>query len=297
VFSLFIGLNTKNNNLYYIIILNLAMLFISTSGPLGRYISLPPPITIWFRSLIAILCLISYALLKKTSFKINLNNHGLALFLSGLFISLHWITYFFALQWSNVTVGMLSLFTYPIITVLLEPLFMPTKLKARHIIFGILILIGVFFLIPNFDFNNKATQGLLMGLFSALAYSLRNLILKKHNSMADGSIQMIYQLFIVIILLLPVFFIYSDYQIQSDLPYLLVLGFITTALGHTLFLSSFSHFSISTASIISSIQPLFGIIMGIILLNEIPNFKNVIGGIIILSTVVIESIKSKEKDS
>ena len=29
----------------------------------------------------------------------------------------------------------------------------------------------------------------------------------------------------------------------------------------------------------------------------IPNFKNVIGGIIILSTVAIESIKSKEKDS
>lgn len=273
------------------------MLFISTSGPLGRYISLPPPITIWFRSLIAILCLIIYALLKKTSFKINLNNHGLALLLSGLFMSIHWITYFFALQWSNVTVGMLSLFTYPIITVLLEPLFISVKLKARHIIFGILILIGVFFLVPNFDFNNKATQGLLMGLFSAIAYSLRNLILKKHNSMADGSIQMIYQLFVVIIILLPVFFIYSDYQIQPDLPYLIILGFITTALGHTLFLSSFSHFSISTASIISSIQPLFGIIMSVILLNEIPNFKNVVGGIIILSTVVIESIKSKEKKS
>ena len=61
-------------------------------------------------------------------------------------------------------------FTYPIITVLIEPLFISVKLKARHIIFGILILIGVFFLVPNFDFNNKATQGLLMGLFSALAY-------------------------------------------------------------------------------------------------------------------------------
>ena len=186
---------------------------------------------------------------------------------------------------------------FPIITVLLEPLFISVKLKARHIIFGILILIGVFFLVPNFDFNNKATQGLLMGLVSALAYCLRNLILKKHNSMADGSIQMIYQLFVIMLLLLPVFLIYSNYQIQSDLPYLLLLGFITTALGHTLFLSSFSHFSISTASIISSIQPLFGIIMSVILLNEIPNFKNVVGGIIILSTVVIESIKSKEKNS
>ena len=272
------------------------MIFISTSGPLGRYISLPPPITIWFRSLIAILFLICYAWCKKKSFKIDLNNHGLALFISGLFMGLHWITYFFALQWSNVTVGMLSLFTYPIITVFLEPLFIPVKLKARHIIFGILILIGVFFLVPNFDFNDKATQGLLIGIFSAIAYSLRNLILKKHNSMADGSIQMIYQLFVVMLLLLPFFLIYSNYQIQSDLPYLLLLGFITTALGHTLFLSSFSHFSISTASIISSVQPLFGIILGIFFLNEMPNVKNIIGGIIILVTIVVESIKSKEDD-
>jgi drug/metabolite transporter (DMT)-like permease len=37
--------------------------------------------------------------------------------------------------------------------------------------------------------------------------------------------------------------------------------------------------------------------MSVILLNEIPNFKNVVGGIIIVSTVVIESIKSKEKNS
>ena len=114
--------------------------------------------------------------------------------------------------------------------------------------------------------------------------------------MADESIQMVYQLFVVMLLLLPFFLIYSDYQIQSDLPYLLLLGFITTALGHTLFLSSFKHFSISTASIISSVQPLFGIILGIIFLNEMPNVKNIIGGIIILGTVMVESIKSKEND-
>ena len=114
--------------------------------------------------------------------------------------------------------------------------------------------------------------------------------------MADGSIQMVYQLFVVMLLLSPFFLIYSNYQIQSDLPYLLLLGFITTALGHTLFLSSFSHFSISTASIISSVQPLFGIILGIFFLNEMPNVKNIIGGIIILVTIVVESIKSKEDD-
>ena len=47
----------KNQHLTHIFELNIAMLFISTSGVLGRYISMPPPITIWMRSALAIVFL------------------------------------------------------------------------------------------------------------------------------------------------------------------------------------------------------------------------------------------------
>lgn len=288
-------MKAKNPHLYYALLLNLGMLFISTSGVLGRYIALPPPVSIWFRSLIAIVLLLLYARYKKFRFQINWKKYGAAVWWSGFFMALHWITYFFALQWSNVAIGMLSLFTYPIITVFLEPFFMPVQLQKRHLLLGILILVGIYFLVPEFDLKNTATQGLLIGLFSALAYSLRNLILKKHNAMGNGSIQMIYQLGVIVLLLLPVLWIYPEADLSSQWPYLLVLGAVTTALGHTLFLSSFSHFSISTASILSSVQPLFGVLLGALFLSEIPDLKSIFGGLLILTTVVLESRSARSK--
>jgi len=293
---LFIKMKLKNPHLYYLILLNLGMLFISTSGVLGRYIELSPPLTIWYRSLFAILLLGTFCLLKKYSFKIDWKNHGKAILLSGVFMALHWVTYFFALQWSNVTIGMLSLFTYPIFTVLLEPFFVETKLQSIHLLFGLMILTGIYFLVPAFDVKNTETQGLLMGIFSAIVYALRNLILKSHSNMASGSIQMFYQMGVVLFILLPVLWIYPQENIASQLPYLLILGGVTTALGHTLFLTSFSHFKISTASIMSSIQPIFGMILALIFLHEIPNLKSLIGGLLILTTVVLESQRSKKKN-
>ena len=61
----------------------------------------------------------------------------------------HWVTYFYALQWSNVAIGMLSLFTYPVITALLEPLILKTKFQKHHLILGFIVLIGVYFLAPD----------------------------------------------------------------------------------------------------------------------------------------------------
>ena len=279
--------------------LNLGMLFVSTSGVLGRYIALPPAVSIWFRSAIALVLLVFYAKSKKMTFKIDWKKYGGAVIWSGFFMALHWITYFYALQWSNVAIGMLSLFTYPIITVFLEPFFMKVQLQKRHLFLGVLILVGIYFLVPSFDLNNTSTQGVLIGLFSAVAYSLRNLILKKHHSMSNGSIQMIYQLGVISLLLLPVHWIYPEVSLSTQWPYLVLLGALTTAVGHTLFLSSFSHFNISTASIMSSIQPLFGVLMGVLFLSEIPDFKSIIGGVLILITVILESswTKNKKKDS
>ncbi|OUW35307.1 MAG: EamA family transporter [Flavobacteriaceae bacterium TMED179] len=291
--SLIKKLKLKNTHLNHLLLLNLGMLFVSTSGVLGRYISLAPPVSIWFRSLIAIFVLIIYTIYKKKSLQIEWKKYGLPVFWSGFLMGLHWITYFFALQWSNVAIGMLSLFTYPIITVFLEPLFMSVKLQRRHLFLGIIVLIGIYFLVPDFNLKSSATQGLLIGLISAFAYSLRNIISKKHNAMGRGSQQMIYQLSVIIILLIPVHWIYPNTNLSNEWPYLIILGIITTALGHTLFISSFSHFRISTVSIMSSIQPLFGVLLGALFLNEIPDFKSIFGGVLILATVVIESRMSK----
>ena len=97
---------------------------------------------------------------------------------------------------------------------------------------------------------------------------------------------------IVTVLLMPVLF-FSDFSnLESQLPLLILVALLTTAIGHTMLVSSLKHFSVATASIISSVQPIFGIAIAYFFVNEIPNFSTFIGGSLILVTVVIESIRS-----
>ena len=284
----------KKQYYYYLTLLNLGTLCISTSGPLGRFIPLPPPLIIWFRAFIAFLFLGVYCFWRKEDIKKGFLKNTNTMIFSGTLLTLHWVTYFFALQWSGVAVGMLSLFTFPIITVFLEPFFFKTKLYPIHLLFGVLIFIGIYMLVPAFDFETEQTKGLIMGILSAIAYSLRNLIIKKRIQKINGSLLMFYQMGITIIILLPVFIIYPLENFVSQIPNLLILGLVTTAIGHTLFLNSLSYFSVATASIMNSIQPIFGILIAFFFLNEIPPKERIMGGGIILITVVIESLRSRK---
>lgn len=278
----------KKTHLRHLLELNIAMLCISTSGALGRFIELPPPLTIWWRALLSILFLGGLVILSKASFQIKIKKSRAAVVLSGVLMTVHWVTYFFALQWSNVAIGMLSLFTYPVITAFLEPLFLKTKFQLRHLYLGSLMLLGIYFLAPDFDFNNYMTLGLMIGLFSAVAYSLRNILLKTQIKEVNSTVLMFYQMVVMVVLLIPVPFFYDGEGVIEYMPYILLLALVTTSIGHTLFLNSFKHFSVSTASLLGGMQPIYGILLAVIFLHEIPNGRNMIGGALIILAVLLE---------
>lgn len=283
----------KNNHFQHLLEINLAMLFISTSGALGRYVQLPVPVAIGARAILAFIALFLYCKWKGFGLKIDKKDTGVIL-LSGLLMGTHWIAYFYALKLSNVAIGMLSIFTYPVITALLEPVLLKTKFQLVHMLLAVLVLTGMYFLSPTLNFDDSYTIAIGFGVFSALAYALRNILLKKKVSMYNGSMLMTYQTAIVGVLLFPFLFTVTSEAIVAQWHVLVALAILTTAIGHTLFLMTFKHFNITTVSILSSIQPVYGIIIGAIFLSEIPRGTTIIGGILILSSVVIESIRSKK---
>ena len=285
----------KNQHLKYLTELHLAMLFISTSGVLGRYISLPPAITIWWRCLFAAIILGVYCRFNNVSLKISNKKDLKTIILSGIFFGAHWVTYFYSLQLSNVAIAMLSIFTYPVITALLEPLFFKIKLNPKHVALGFLVLIGIYFLTPELNIENNYTKGILMGVISAVFYALRNLLLKKRIAKYDGSMLMFYQMLAILIILWPAFFIFKGVPSMNEWQAILILALLTTAIGHTLFVRSFKNFSIASASIMSSVQPIYGILLGMLFLAEIPSYTTIIGGALILSTVIIESVQSRKR--
>ena len=283
--------NTHNKNLSLLL---LATLFISTSGVLGKYIALAPEVIILSRACFAAVFIYIFCRFKKINLTILSKKDAFSFTISGFFMAAHWITYFYALKLSNVALGMLSIYTFPVMTAFLEPFFSKQKINIVHIFLAILVLIGVYILVPDFSLENDEAKGILLGVLSAFCYALRNLTTKKHVTNYNGSTLMLYQMIVVTVLLIPVLFLSDFSNYQSQLPLVLLVSLLTTAIGHTMMVNSLQHFSVATASIISSVQPIFGIIIAFLFVGEVPSFNTYIGGSLILLTVVIESIRSKK---
>lgn len=267
------------------------MLLVSTSGVLGRAVTMSPEVTIGWRALLAAVFLFLFLRWKKIDLKIYKEDRVQVL-LGGFLMGIHWVAYFKALQLSNVAIGMLTIFTYPALTSILEPLILRLPFQKIHFFLGLLVLAGIAFLIPDLDFDNEYTQAVAFGIGSALAYALRNILMKKQVSKYHGSLLMWYQVVIVGIILIPLSFQTSVEAFQDNIFFILALALLTTAIGHTLFLLTFRYFSITTASIISSVQPVYGILLGVLLLGEVPKLATIFGGLLILSAVVIESLRT-----
>jgi len=197
----------KNQHFKQLFLLNLATLFISTSGPLGKFIDMPTPVIIWWRCLLAALFLFIFCKYQKINLRLHSKKDWSTFIISSIFLGAHWITYFYSLKLSNVAIGMLSLFTFPIITALLEPLFVNVKFDPTHIILGLMVLVGIYILAPEFSLENNHVKGILLGIVSAVCYAIRTLILKQHVSSYNGTTLMFYQVFILALLLLPVLFL------------------------------------------------------------------------------------------
>lgn len=286
-------MNNSGSHLFQLI---LAIAIMGSSGVLARALGVSPEMAIWARCVLASAALFIVLKVMKLPVWIGKGKSFWFVLASTVLFGVHWITYFYALYYSSVAIGMLSLFTYPVFTALLEPIIVKSKIKTIDLGLAVLAFSGVFFLVPGFDIDNEVTQGILFGLLSALAYSFRNLLLKLNASQHSGITLMFMQVLGLSVLLSPVFF-NEDIELHasavlSDWQLLAVLGLFTTAIGHTLFVVSFRHFTITAISILSTLTPLIGIVLGYLFLDEIPEGNVWLGGALISISVLVESLKT-----
>ncbi len=65
------------------------------------------------------------------------------------------------------------------------------------------------------------------------------------------------------------------------------LGLFCTALAHLWFVQSLEHIRAQVASVIATLEPVYGIAFAAILLREIPPARTVAGGVIILAAALL----------
>jgi len=288
---------TQDNRFESLLGINLAILLISTSGVLGKSVKMQPEITIFWRCLLAMFCLGLFLKLRKISTSLNDKKDLKLIILGGVLMAVHWVTYFYSLSLANVAIAILTLHTFPAMTAILEPLILKTKFHLYHLVLAVLVIIGIYIIVPEINLSNGVFMASVFGIASALAYALRNIYTKKVMKNYNGSVMMYYQLIIMTALLSPYLAFQSSALLLShDWPFVLGLAIFTTCLGHTLLVVNLKKYSAITVSLLSSIIPVYAILWPYLFLNEIPKMNTLIGGSFILMSFLVEAYSSKRME-
>ena len=272
-----------------LIYLHIAVLLFGGTALFAKLIGLNALDITAYRAAIAGLAICVLLTLQKKPIKLHRAKDYVIAILLGVAVGIHWVTYFAGMQLAGITVGMLAFFTYPVITVFLEPLFNKSKPKAKDIISAVVVIIGIYLLIPNVNLGDDITLGVVTGVVSALFFALRNITHKRYFSEYGGPQTMFYQTLVASLMLCAFIEVPITQINDTDLILLLIAGVVFTAMPHSLFAASLKHLSAATAGLISCLQPLYGTILAIIILHERPSVMTLIGGALIVSAACFET--------
>jgi drug/metabolite transporter (DMT)-like permease len=283
-------MNIKNKSLMEI---HIAVFLFGLSGLFGKLLSLPSMIIVLGRVFFSSVFLLIIMLYLKKDIKLKQRKHYFYLLVMGVILAIHWSTFFQSIQLSTVAIGLLTFSTFPVFVTFLEPYFFKEKIKLSDIVIAVITFIGVVLVIPKFELANSLTQGVAWGIISGFTYAILSMLNRKYVKEYSSSVIAFYEQFAATIVLIPFLFLQKPVFQLRDILLLIILGTIFTGISHSLFIKGLKNMKTQTAGIISSLEPVYGIIFAVFLLREIPTLREILGGIIILGTVFYSTIKSK----
>lgn len=271
-----------------------AVLIFGFTALFSKLISLPALEITFYRSVFAFIAIAIYIAYRKQPFPLRSLRDYLMVGLLGTLLAIHWVTYFHAMQVSSVAVGVIALYTFPVITVFLEPLFHGERPHIADIISSFAVLFGIYLIVPDFSLDNETMIGVAYGVFSALMMSLRNIMQRRYFSSYNASHALLYQTLVVALVLYG--FTSNDIMLIEEKQWwlLILLGVVFTALPHTLFAHGLIHLKAKTASLIACVQVIYASVFAALLLGEWLTWNVAAGGLIVITAAMYESIPRKK---
>ncbi len=277
----------KNRGIIYV---NLAVLLFGLAGLFAKWISLPAICITFGRVFFSSITLALWILTRKESFRLETGKDFLLFLAAGGILALHWWSFLASIQLATVAIGTITFSSFPLFVTFLEPLLFHQKLRPKDVLLALVILAGVYITIPAFSLENQMARGIAVGMFSAFSYAVLTLMNKRFTGRYSGTLTAFYEQGFACLVLAPRV-LYMAFRsglsiTASDLGGLVLLGVITTALAHTLFISSLKQIPAQLAGICSSMETVYGILFAMLFLGEIPSLRECLGAFIIVGCVI-----------
>lgn len=296
---------SQNDKLLNYLHLHFIVFIWGFTAVLGALITLEATPLVWYRMLIAWVLIYLFVLWKKIDLKFS-RLTLMGFFLAGFIIALHWITFFAAIKASNVSVTLAVLSTGAFFTSLLEPIFYNRKIIWYEVLFGVLVIFGLYII---FDVETHYLTGILLALSSAFLSALFSVIngkfAVKYKATAISFWELLFgTLCITLFLSINGNFDFAFFSISlSDWMYLLILASACTAYAFIASVHVMKWIKPYTVMLTINLEPVYGIILALLILGDTENMSPQFyyGALIILVTVIANGIiktrkKRKSKD-
>ncbi|SLM32034.1 conserved membrane hypothetical protein [Desulfamplus magnetovallimortis] len=284
-------------NFQGLLTIHISVLLFSMSGLFGKFLHISPKLIVFGRTAFASIVLVMVLHILKIPVRYKNRKDLMGFLVMGAILAVHWVTFFYSIQISTVAIGLLSFSSYPIFVTFLEPLFFNEKLLLRDIGISLIVFSGLVLVVPEFDLSNNLTLGALWGTVSGFTFALLSILNKKYLIKYSSLTIAFYQDGIACMALMP----FIGGEIFDITPYdigmVAILGVVFTALAHTLFIQGMVRVKAQLASIITCLEPVYGILFAMVLLGEIPSIKVLGGGVIIIGGILYATYQSRANAS
>lgn len=283
-----------------LLLVHLAVLLFGFPGVISKLLPLNAVQLTWFRVFLATIGLMVVIFWQKEKINLSWSEDSLLILISGALLAFHWTAFFKSVQIATVAIGLLSYSTFPIFTVFLEPWLLKIKFNKGYLGFAIICFLGVAIMVPEVSFSNRIFLGVIWGIISGLSFSFLTIINRKLSSKYSSLVLAFYQDGLAMVILLPLLLGLSQkipwHFTTREVGLLLFLGLVCTAGAHTLFIYGLRFLEARLSSLISSLETVYGIVFGFLILREIPAFRTLLGGLLILASVVTLSWKNRQSE-
>ena len=209
----------------------------------------------------------------------------LIFFITGLLVSVNWLTWLYAISVNNLLDASLGYYIFPIVSVFLGIIFLNENYNKNKIISVLLVLIALLYIL----FKVKTFPWI--GIVVALTFSLYGLIRKKIKSSSDIGLLIETLMMSPLVVLLFIYLVKNNLNIFSvdepTLSFYLFWAGLMTLIPLFWYTKGFNLIGIGPASMIFFLTPTAQFFLGLFYFNEPLNLDKLISFIFIWIAVVI----------
>ena len=264
------------------------MAIFGTLAPFVRNIAVNSGELALYRAVLAALLIGAFLFLTRQ--KLTLKGLGRdlpLLLLSGVAMGINWILLFEAYKYTTVAISTLSYYFAPVIVTVICPFLFKEKLTKKQLICFVMSTLGLSLVIgiTNLGSGGNDALGVAFGLGAAVFYATV-ILLNKFIKGISGIQRTFLQFLSAIAVLIPYVLFTGGVQLHHldgiGWGCLLVVGLVHTGITYCLYFSSLKELPGQEAAILSYIDPLVAVVIGVLVLGEPLTWQQFIGGGMIL---------------